>query len=118
MIMKEIQITAKFKIHKGKLEEFKKIAADCVVAVAKNEKGKGAIQYDWFFSPDETECVVRETYVDSDAVMAHMGNVGEMLGQLLAMSGFELEVYGNPSEELQKAAAALNPKVYSFYQGI
>jgi len=116
--MKKVQITAKFKIHKGKLAEFKKIASDCVVAVTKNEKGKGAIQYDWFFSPDETECVVRETYADSNAVLAHMGNVGEMLGQLLAMSDFELEVYGNPSEELQKAAAALNPKVYSFYQGI
>ena len=116
--MKNIQITAKFKIHQEKVEEFKKIAADCVVAVAKNEKGKGAIQYDWFFSPDNSECIVREAYTDSNAVLAHMGNVGEMLGQLLAMSDFELEIYGNPSEELQKAAAALNPKVYSFYQGL
>lgn len=116
--MKEIQITAKFKIHKGKLEDFKKIADDCVVAVAKNEKGKGAIQYDWFFSPDETECSVREIFADSNAVLAHMGNVGEMLGQLLAMSDFELEVYGNPTEKLQQASAPLNPKVYSFYKGL
>lgn len=116
--MKKIQITAKFKIHKGKVEEFKKIASACVVAVEKNEKGKGALQYDWFFSPDNTECIVRETYVDSDAVLAHMGNVGEMLGQLLGMSDFELEIYGNPSEELQKAGAAMKPKVYSFYQGL
>ena len=116
--MKNIQITAKFKIHKGKLDEFRKIASDCVVAVAKNEKGKGALQYDWFFSPDNSECVVRETYIDSGAVLTHMGNVGELLGQLLTMSDFELEAYGNPSEELQKAAAALNPKVYSFYQGL
>jgi len=116
--MKEIQITAKFKIHPGKIEEFKKIASDCVVAVAKKEKGKGAIQYDWFFSPDNSECVVRETYADSNAVLAHMGNVGELLGQLFTMSDFELEVYGNPSEELQQAAAPLNPKVYSFFQGI
>jgi quinol monooxygenase YgiN len=116
--MKNIQITAKFKIHDVKVEEFKKIADDCVVAVAKNEKGKGAIQYDWFFSPDEKECVVREIYTDSNAVLAHMGNVGEFLGQLIAMSDFELEVYGNLSEDLQKASAPLNPKVYSFYQGI
>ena len=116
--MKKIQITAKFKIHKGKVEEFKKIASACVIAVEKNEKGKGALQYDWFFSPDNSECVVRETYADSNAVLAHMGNVGEMLGQLLTMSDFELEIYGNPSEELQKAAAALNPKVYPFYQGL
>jgi quinol monooxygenase YgiN len=116
--MKEIQINAKFKIYSGKVAEFKKIAADCVVAVAENEKGKGAVRYDWFFNPEETVCIVREIYTDSNAVLPHMGNVGELLGQLIAMSDFELEVYGNPSEELQKAAAALNPKVYSFYQGI
>jgi quinol monooxygenase YgiN len=116
--MKEIQITAKFKIHKGKVAEFKKIASDCIVAVGEKEKGKGALQYDWFFSPDNLECVVRETYSDSNAVLAHMGNVGEMLGQLLGMSDFELEIFGNPSEELQKAGAALNPKVYSFYKGL
>ena len=116
--MKEIQITAKFKIHKGKVEEFKKIATQCVIKVKANEEGKGALQYDWFFSPDEKECIVREIYTDSNAVLAHMGNVGEQLGQLLGMSDFDLEVYGNPSEELQQAAAALNPKVYSFYQGM
>ena len=116
--MKNIQITAKFKIHKGKLDEFKNIASACIVAVTKNEKGKGALQYVWFFSPDNSECVVRETYADSNAVLAHMGNVGELLGQLFGMSDFELEIYGNPSEELQNAAAGLNPKVYSFYQGL
>jgi quinol monooxygenase YgiN len=116
--MKELQLTAKFKIHKGKLNEFKNIASACIVAVTKNEKGKGALQYDWFFSPDNSECVVRETYVDSGAVLAHMGNVGELLGQLLGMCDFELEIYGDMSVELQKAAAALNPKVYSFYNGL
>ena len=116
--MKEIQITARFKIHRGKSEVFKKIASECIVAVAQNEKGKGAIQYDWFFNSRETECVVRETYADSGAVMTHMGNVGELLGQLLSMADFELEVYGKMSEELQQAAAALNPKLYSFFKGI
>ena len=47
-----------------------------------------------------------------------MANVGELLGQLLAIANFDLEVYGNMSEELQKAAAGINHKVYSFYQGI
>jgi len=44
--------------------------------------------------------------------------VGELLGQLLGMADFELEVYGKMSEELQNAAAGLNPKVYSFYKGL
>jgi hypothetical protein len=87
-----------------------------VPAVKANEKG--ALQYDWFLNPGETECVVRETYTDSDAVLAHLGNVGELLGQLLSMADFEGEVYGNMSEELKQALAGMNVKVYSFYQGL
>jgi len=114
--MKNIQLTAKFKIHTGKVDEFKSIAADCVTAVKNNEKG--ALQYDWFFSSDETECIVRENYTDSNAVLAHMGNVGELLGQLLGMADFELEVYGKMSEELQNAATGLYPRVYTFFKGL
>jgi quinol monooxygenase YgiN len=116
--MKKIQLTARFKIHTGKLEEAKKIASECIALVKENEAGKGALQYDWFFSLDETECVVRETYVDSNSVLVHMGNVGEPLGRMIGISDFSLEVYGNPSEELQKAAGALGPKVYTFHQGL
>jgi quinol monooxygenase YgiN len=114
--MKRIQITAKFNIHEGKVEDFKKIAAQCVPTVKANETG--ALQYDWFFNAAETECVVRETYVDSNAVLAHLGNVGELLGQLLSMSDFEGEIYGNMSEELKHALAGMNIKVYSFYLGL
>jgi quinol monooxygenase YgiN len=114
--MKKIQITAKFKIHSGKLEECKNIAAKCVAAVKDNEKG--ALQYEWFFNSDQTEIVVREAYTDSDAVLAHLGNVGELLGQLLSMSDFELEVFGNLSEELKNAVEGMIPKVYSFYVGL
>lgn len=116
--MKKIQLSAKFEIQKGKLEEFKKIAAECMAIVKEKEAGKGALQYDWFFNPDQTECIVRETYADSNAVLTHMGNVGEPLGRILGISNFSLEVYGNPSEELQKAAAGLGPKVYAFNQGL
>ncbi len=36
--MKNIQLTAKFKIQEGQVDQFKKIAADCVNAVKNNEK--------------------------------------------------------------------------------
>ena len=116
--MNKIQLTARFKIHAGKLEEAKKIAAECLAIVKEKEVGKGALQYDWFLSSDQTECVVRETYVDSNAVLIHMGNLGEPLGKILAIADFDLEIYGNMSEELKNAVAGLNPKVYSFYQGL
>jgi quinol monooxygenase YgiN len=114
--MKKIQITAKFKIHTDKVGVCKKIAAECVATVKQNEKD--ALQYDWFINPEQTEIVVRETYTDSNAVLAHLVNVSELLGQLLTMSDFEGEIYGNMSEELKHALAGLNIKVYSFYQGL
>lgn len=49
--------------------------ADQCIAVAK-EKDPNTLQYDWFFNPDQTECVVREKYADSDAVLAHIQNLG------------------------------------------
>lgn len=114
--MKSIQATARFQIHEGNLDEFKKVANECI-AVTK-EKDPGTLQYDWFLNPDQSEFVVRESYSNSDAVLAHLGNLGELFDKILQLADFSIEVYGDPSEELQKAAAALKPGVYSFYKGI
>ena len=115
--MKNIQITSRLKIHEGKLDAFKKLANECIVAV--KEKEKNTLQYDWFFNEDQTECVVREKFKDSDAVMVHIGNVGDLVGQMIAISEYLTpEIYGNPSEEVLEAAAPLHPRIYSFYQGI
>ena len=59
------------------------------------EKDTGTLQYDWFLDADQTECVVREHYKDSDAAMEHMGNLGDLLGALLSVCDMSLEVYGN-----------------------
>jgi len=114
--MDHLQVTARLKIHEGKLSEFKELAAQCRVAV--REREPGALQYDWFFNDDNTECVVRERYFDSGAVFAHLGNVGELLGKLLQVSDLSVEVFGNPSGELRTAIAGMNPKIYSFFQGL
>lgn len=114
--MKNTQVIARFKIHNGKLGEFKKVVNQCI-AVTK-EKDPGALQYDWFFNPQKTECIVRESYKDSDAVLAHLGNLVGLFNQILELADSSFEVYGNPFEELQKTAAALKPRVYSFYKGI
>jgi quinol monooxygenase YgiN len=114
--MNDLQVTARLKIHEGKLNEFKNLAAQCLIAV--KERESGALQYDWFFNDDNTEYVVRERYVDSSAVFAHLGNIGELLGKLMLVADMSLEVFGNPSQELRAAIAAMSPKIYSFYQGL
>ena len=114
--MNEIQVTARLKIHQGQQERFRQIAQVCLETV--REKDNGTLQYDWFFNEDESECVVRERYQDSAAVMEHMGNLGETLGALLGLADLSLEVYGTPSEELASAIAGLDVTTYSYYQGL
>lgn len=114
--MSDIQVTARLKIHDGQLENFKKAAADCMESV--RTKDTGTRQYDWFFNADQTECIVREHYDSSDAVLQHMGNLGEALGALLGTADLALEVYGAPSAELAEAASSLDVEVFSSFQSM
>ena len=113
--MDQLQISAKFpSIPSENVESFKKLAGECVEVV--REKDPGTLQYDWFLSADGSQCIVRETYASSDDMMAHMGNLGDLLGQLVELGGaLEVEVFGAPSEELQEAAAAFEPAVYAHF---
>src|SRR5438552_8168577 len=63
--MSELHAIARLKIHHGKLEEFKRLAVKCMESV--RTRDSGTLQYDWFFSDDHSECVVRERYRDSAA---------------------------------------------------
>ena len=114
--MNELQITSRLKIHDGKLDRFKTLAQACLEGV--RQKDKGILQYDWFFNEDHTECVVRERFVDSDAVLEHIANLGELLGAIWSVSDFSAEVCGTPSEELLKATESIDITVYSYFQGL
>jgi hypothetical protein len=109
--MKTLQLVVRFSIHPGKTDKFKQLAQKAF-AVTRNEAGN--LQYDYLLSADESTCVVLEKYDDSDAFLAHVVNLGEILGQMLAISEIAPEVYGNPSEALVNATAELNPTVYSY----
>lgn len=114
--MNNLQITARYQIHDGQLAEFKKLAQECLSIV--KAKDKDTLQYDWYFDEAQSECVLREAYPDSNALLAHLGNIGELFGKLIALGDFSAEVYGQPSDELLKATTGLNIKVYTFYQGL
>ena len=83
--MDQIQLTATLpNIAPGDLAEFKDLAARALELT----KGETAtLQYDWFFSDDETKCVVRETYENSDAILAHMANMGDLIAKLAQLGG-------------------------------
>ena len=59
------EVTARLKVREGEVEGFKRQAAEIIRLTG--ELDTRTVRYDWFLSEDETECEVREAYVDADA---------------------------------------------------
>ena len=114
--MNQIQVTARLQIHPGKLEAFKETAAAALQIV--REKDTGTTQYDWFLNSDQTVCIARETYADSQAVLMHMANLGGQLQELASTCDADFEFCGTLSPELMAAVKNLPHKVYQPFQGL
>ena len=113
----KLEISAVMKIPKGKLEEFKELAAESIRL--SKERDTGTLKYDIYISSDETECEIREEYENSEAVLEHMVNLSEV--QEKQFSDFPLvhvSVYGDPSPELLEAVKSFDINVWSFSQGL
>ena len=73
--MNQFEVRARLKVREGKLEEFKRQAAEVMRQAL--EKDTGTLAYDWFLSTDGTECEVREAYVNADALVDHAFHIRE-----------------------------------------
>ena len=96
--MSEIQSVARLKIHPGKLDEYKRLAAKCLELV--RTKDTGTLQYEIYFNGDDTECIVFERYRDSQALLDHFENLGDTMAAILETCSGSGEVCGTPSPEL------------------
>jgi quinol monooxygenase YgiN len=95
----ELQGVARFKFQEGKLEQFKRLSAQAMeIARAKDT---GTLQYEVYFSDDESEAIVLERYRDSEALIEHATNLGE-IGQAIPATGLvSSELLGEPGAELR-----------------
>ena len=114
--MDKIQIYVRMKIHDAQLEDFKSVASKCLQMT--RDKDRGALQYDWFLDEEGKECVIFEQYRDSNAVLQHMANLGDTLGELFSHAEADLVVCGDPSPELLKAGEGMNISLYRYMQGL
>ncbi len=114
--MSEIRGVLRIKIHPGKLDEFKMLAAKCMESV--RTRDTGTLQYDLFFNADQSECLVQERYRDSDAVMEHMANLGDTMNALQQIGSMTGEFLGSPSPELRKSLEGSPVRIYRPYQSM
>jgi hypothetical protein len=97
------------------LAEFKQVAADLL---ERTQQEPGTLEYEWYFNSDETQCIVHESFVDSDAVLVHIGNAGDLSGRIVELGGgVRLEVLGDPSDDLRAALAGFGAPVFAYDRG-
>jgi len=104
-----------FEINEGQLEAFKALGPQFV---AKTRNEPGCVHYAFSFNGMNAHC--REGYDDAAAVLAHLDNVGALLGEALKVAKIvRLEVHG-PAAELDKLRAplaGLNPQYFELAEG-
>ena len=65
----------------GSLDEFKHILSELKTLT---ESETGTLEWQWFLSADETQCIVFESFADSTAVLTHIDNAGGRGARLVA----------------------------------
>jgi quinol monooxygenase YgiN len=93
----------------GQEEAFRQVVAKVVAAV---EREPGTMAYEWSMRADGKTFDVVEIYQDSDAVVAHMKDVGPRFGNDLGKTqkAVRFVVYGKPDAAAKQAIEGLHPE--------
>ena len=114
----QINVRAEITIENGKIVEFKKLIEDMSRMVENNEPY--TINYQFYLNRSETRCMVHETYTNSESTLAHVTSLASktILPKIFNISKLiRLDVYGNPSEELQKVLTSFDSQVFNLFTG-
>jgi hypothetical protein len=113
-----VSIAPKFKIKEGKTVDDIKVHMDKMVSLVKANETL-CNEYAFTISGDTFCC--RESYTNADGVLAHLGNVGDVLGEMLKDDADLLEIsFHGPAAELAKLkepVAHLNPTFFELQTG-
>ena len=91
------------------------LEALCTAATEQTRTGDaGAIHYEWWANESKSEIHIHERYTDSAAVMGHMANVAEAIGQLMGLiTVTSVHVYGAPDASVRAAFADFQPTYFT-----
>jgi len=110
-----VTIAPYFKIQSGKIQDCKAL---CERFVEKSETEAGCLYYGFTFNGDVVFC--REGYKDAEAVLAHIQNVGALLGEFGKVTELlRFEIHGPESElaRLRGPLADLKPQYFTLEYG-
>ena len=110
--MGELIGIARFRFHPGKVEEYKRLSAQAMDIVRAKETGR-TLDYAIFFNEDESEAVVIERFVSSEALIEHGANMSEISPAVLETGAIEGELLGEPSDELRALLTGPEPQLYT-----
>ena len=110
--METIRIIATFtSIAPENRDRFKATVLELTELAASEE---GTLEYAYYLSIDETQCLMIETYAGPKALVAHMENVGHLLGSLFESGGnVDVNILGDAPEALIEATKDFHPTMYS-----
>ena len=111
-IMEPIRIIATFTaIAPENQERFKATVLELTELVASEE---GTLEYSYYLTPDQAQCLMVETYAGPEALSTHMANVGHLLGPLFESGGgVDVNILGEAPAALIEATKGFEPTMYS-----
>ena len=104
-----------FQVNDGQLDAFKALGPRFIER-SRNEPG--CVHYAFSYNGSVAHC--REGYDDAAALLAHLDNVGALLGEALKIASIiRLEVHGPAAElaKLKTPMAGLNPQWFELESG-
>jgi quinol monooxygenase YgiN len=110
-IVSELVGIVRVKFHDGNVEEYKRLSAQAL-EIART-KDTGTLQEDIYFNNDQSEAIVLERFRDSEALIEHGANLGDLMEAILATGSFSGELLGEPSEELRANLADSPVRVFT-----
>lgn len=113
---KQVQYTSEFTLPEGKTEEFKRILHSIIESVEKNEPDLNAYQV--YLNPEQNKAFIVEWFRNSEAILTHLGNVGSLFPELLAIAPIvRFEVFGDLTKEAEDALRAIGAKIFKYHEG-
>jgi len=112
----ELQGIARFRFYDGKVEEYKRLAAQCMEIVRAQDTG--TLQYDTYFNEDQSEAVVLERFRDSQALIEHSEHLAHLMEPILATGDVAGELLGDLSPELRAKMEGAPVGLFTLYQAM